>query len=478
MLDTIPASQLADICGGTWTRQPPHPFKAVEIDSRSLGENGLFIALEGSQVNGHDFVPSLNAGRNQAAIVGTPTEVCDVPQLTVADPLSALSDLAQHIASVTTAEKIALTGSVGKTGTKDMLAHCLASLKNTHATKGNLNNDIGAPLTIARMPSNTDILICELGMNHAGEINKLSQIMTPHIGVITRIADSHRGHFDCVEDIARAKAEIFDGMSTDGIAILPAEDTYFDILETAAKQVGISKIIRFGTSKDCELRLLSQQANDVGQHIDAQIFGKPHSFTLGMTAPHWANSALICLGIASLLGLPVAKIAQRLADMHDIAGRGAIFEAVLNDHRVSIIDDAYNAGPASMQAALRLIGGKAGRKGAILSDMLELGDAAPAAHHSLSHQIRRADIKHLLLIGPYMSSLADSLQNDMAITVHNNADDAKDAATEMAEACDHLLIKGSHGSGAWKLSQYLQQFSASNSAGAAIASIKGAAYAT
>ena len=458
MLDTLSAAKIADICGGVWTKAPKTKLMGVQIDSRAMRPSDLFIALPGTQADGHEFVPHLNALQHQAAIVAQPNNDCDVPQLSVDRPLSALKALASHIASETTAQKIAVTGSVGKTGTKDMLLHCLAPMKRTHATKGNLNNDIGAPLTIARMRSDTDILICELGMNHAGEITALSTLMKPAISIITRIADSHRGHFNSLADIARAKAEIFSGMSKEGIAILPADDVHFDILVAAAKQAGITKIMTFGRQADCDMRLIDQQLSEAQQTIQANICGTQISFTLGMAAPHWAYSALICLGVVHHLDLSVQKAADSLAVMRDIPGRGASFSAHIDQNLVSIVNDAYNAGPASMEAALALLATQSGRKSAILSDMLELGDLAPEAHQALAGQIVSAGITTLLLIGPFMAEMASQLPRDIIVTNIADADSAKAAAKKLAATSDHLLIKGSHGSGAWKLASYLQEF--------------------
>lgn len=467
MLDTLSADQLATICKGQWYLPPTKPFVGAQIDSRAMQIGDLFIALKGTHTDGHAFIPSLKAEAGHGAVVSQPNKSCKIPQLAVHTPQTALQDLARQIAATTPAQKIAITGSVGKTGTKNMLGHCLSPLLKTHATKGNLNNDIGAPLTILRAPSDADVIICEMGMNHAGEIAFLSKMLTPHISIITRIADAHTEHFSSIADIARAKAEIFEGMSPDGLAILPADDPHFALLRDAARQAGITNILRFGSDAACELRLVRQQPHasgqmQAGQMLDVVICGEALRLQLGMTAPHWGLSALICLGIAAHLGLSLAAIATKLADMADLAGRGARFVAQIGSHRAAIIDDAYNAGPASMQAALSVLASHEQSpnlvKAAILSDMLELGADGPVAHDNLAKHIAAAGVSDLLLIGPMMRDMARHLPAHIAITYAMDAADARLAADALASKANLLLIKGSHGSGAWQLADHLRTF--------------------
>ena len=458
MLDTLTATQLARICDGTWHNQPSHGFSGVQIDSRQMQSGDLFFALPGDHVDGHKFVSQLETAKHQAAIVSKFMPEAAAAQLVVSDPLHALQALARYIASETDATKIAITGSVGKTGTKDILAYCLSPLRKTHATKGNFNNDIGAPLTITRMPSDADCLICELGMNHAGEISLLSTMMKPDISIITKIAESHAGHFADITDIAKAKAEIFDGMTAGGIAILPADDEQLPLLMSAAKTAGITNILTFGTSQDADLRLLDQSPADDGQHIMADLCGTKVEISIGMAAPHWALSALACLGVAHCLELPLSDVADSLATMQDLAGRGAKFQAIIDTHALTVIDDAYNAGPASMLAALEGLSHIQNRKAAILSDMLELGDLAPSAHLRLAKSIEDAGITEILLIGPMMAELRSKLPSHIRVICIHDAGDAKAAAKDIAANTDTLLIKGSHGSGAHILAAYLRDF--------------------
>ena len=458
MLDTLTATQLAVICDGTWHNMPEIHFSGTQIDSRRMKSGDLFFALAGAQTDGHHFLSKLD-DRCHAAVVSKPATQSNLPQLLVTSPLTALQNLARFIASETTAFKVAITGSVGKTGTKEMLAHCLFALRKTHATKGNFNNDIGAPLTITRMPSDTELLICELGMNHAGEIKFLSEMLQPQIGIITKIATSHAGHFADITDIARAKAEIFEGMHPDSLALLPADDAQLPLLISAAKTAGISRIMTFGTAAHADLKLAAQTIGQTHQTITADICGTEIRFTVGMAAPHWALSALICLGVAYELGLPLKAVANALETMQDLPGRGAQFIAKIDNHHVIVIDDAYNAGPASMQSALERLIHADGRKAAILSDMLELGDLTANAHLELIEYIVASGISELLLIGPFMATLAPKLPSTIRCISIPNAEEAKAETKALAARSDMVLIKGSHGSGAHHLAAYLQEFS-------------------
>lgn len=470
MLERLTATNLADICGGQWFNPPQHSFTGMQIDSRAMQAGDLFVALTGSQNDGHKFVSGLQSEQNQGAIVSQINSCLRIPQLAVESPKQALQQLAQHIASATTAKKIAITGSVGKTGTKDMLHHCLSGLCRTHATSGNYNNDIGAPLTVARMPADTQCLISELGMNHAGEIAPLSQMISPDIAIITRIADSHLGHFQSTADIADAKAEIFAGMGAEGTAILPADDAHFEQLKAAARAAGITSIITFGTDEKADIRLIDQMPAPNGQALHVRLNGKDTKLMLGMRAPHWAYSALICLAVAHLLGLPVPAVSAKLAAMGDLPGRGACFTLIQGTHKTTIIDDAYNAGPASMQAALTelatqteanlndasdsLNSGRL-RKAAILSDMLELGDFAEAAHRGLMPFILASGVSHILLIGAHMHAIAAELSKDIQVACYDTAASAYKDALALTSHADVILVKGSHGSGAWQVSEYL-----------------------
>ena len=259
----LDAAMLAEITHGTWHNSPPEQFSHVGMDNRTLAAGGLFTALSGEHVDGHKFVSSLDSTAGQAAIVGA-VQAGQVAQLLTPAPLDALQQIASYCADSTGAQKIAITGSVGKTGTKEMIAHILGRHGTTHASSGNYNNHIGLPLTLANMPDNCDFAVLEMGMNHAGEISRLSGIARPHIAAITCIADSHLGHFDTIDGIASAKSEIFDHLNGVAIAVLPKDDVFYPFLEDVARNKGAQQIISFGTSADADICMTELTATDTG----------------------------------------------------------------------------------------------------------------------------------------------------------------------------------------------------------------------
>ena len=470
MLSQLSPHHLAELCDGHWYRGtiPTARFTAAQIDSRLMDDNQLFIALKGEQTDGHNFVNKLDPKRQQAAVVEQPAPQARAAQLCVANSLNALQALSEEIADRTTAIKFALTGSVGKTGTKDMLCQMLTAFGPTHGTKGNYNNHLGTPLTLIQMPEDTQFLVCELGMNHAGEIADLSAIVKPAIGAITCIADSHIGHFDCLQQIADAKAELFSSFTAGGTAILPRDDAFFLHLKAAAKKAGASRILSFGTHLESSFRLTKVKRVKDGLSItidcpcnedDSQI--KSITFSLAMTARHWAVNAACALAMCAAAGLDVRTAADSLSDFGDLPGRGKTFHLTIGSHPVNLIDDSYNAGPTSMKAAIETLAELQGQHGVILSDMLELGDFATQAHQALAAQITEAGIKWVVAIGPQMTAMTDDLPESIDSICHPNSTAALSALEHdlalLSKRIDNLLIKGSHGSGAYLISHYLAE---------------------
>ena len=470
MLSQLSPQHLAELCNGEWYNGtiPSARFTAAQIDSRLMDNNQLFIALQGEQTDGHKFVNKLDPERQQAAIVEQPVPKASAAQLCVDSGLHALQALSEEIACRTTAVKFALTGSVGKTGTKDMLCQMLTAFGPTHATKGNYNNHIGAPLTLTQMPEDTQFLVCELGMNHAGEIAILSAIVKPTIAAITCIADSHIGHFDCLRQIADAKAELFSNFTAGGTAILPRDDAFFAHLKTAAKTAGASRILSFGTHPKSSFRLTEVQRVKSGLRLtidcpcdgnDSQI--RSINFSLAMTARHWAVNAACALAMCAAAGLDVRTAAASLADFGDLPGRGKTLHLTIGGHPVNLIDDSYNAGPTSMKAAIETLAELPGQHGVILSDMLELGDFSTQAHKALAAQIIDAGIRWVVAIGPQMTAMTDDLPDTIHSICHPNSKAALSALehdlAELAKCTDNLLVKGSNGSGAYLISRHLAE---------------------
>ena len=471
MLSLLSAQELADICGGLWHPAPPSGnARGIKIDSRALDKGNIFVALKGARSDGHDFVSQLDATDIFAAIVEHAVANTEVAQLVVPDALIALQTLAQNCALRTTATKLAITGSVGKTGTKEMLAHLLASAGQTHATRGNLNNHIGMPLTLVGTPQETDYLVVEMGMNHAGEIAALTEMMLPHIAAITCISDTHSAHFSNLSDIAEAKTEIFNGLSGAAVAILPRDDAFYGQLAGAARLAGARSILTFGYHEDSDFRVVSCHPTSSGLSLEVEIPDasegrKILSFALGMNAVHWAISAACVLAMASAAGVDVEASAPHLTSFQDLPGRGLSIRLDVAGHHFILIDDSYNASPSSMTAAITHLATQSSDiKSAILSDMLELGDGGHDAHIALVTPLMQAGISRLITVGEMMAEVGERLAPHIEVKSFQTADDVIcqiiSAPEQIIGNSTIMLVKGSHGSGAHLIATQLMAFGA------------------
>ena len=471
-LSALSPNKIAEICNGYWLndRIPDFALHRAVIDSREVTANSLFIALQGAQTDGHEFLASLAGGKLHAAMVKTPNAKIDLPQLCVGDVEKAFQGLAEYIAHHTRAAKIAITGSVGKTGTKDMIAEMLQKAGKVHATKGNLNNHLGVPLTLSSLVEDTDFLVTEMGMNSAGEINFLSNIVRPNIAIITRISNAHAGFFNNLSEIAEAKSEIFLGTDAFGVAILPRDDEFYGQLAGSARLSGLKTIISFGRHKDSTIRLERMVAGKAGTNsleIEASLpqsgtqGGRQHiHFTLGMRAEHYAMNALCALATAYALKLDLDALLSGFATMQESDGRGRKHQLAHAGSELCLIDDSYNASPASMQAALDAAASHDAKHLLIIaSDMLELGEAGLDEHLRLAPSIAATGAKSVLGIGPFMQACCAELPAAIQTSCFTDADSLiasleDDLAARIGDA-DLILVKGSHGSGAYKVSHYL-----------------------
>ena len=460
MITQWTSSDYQTITNGKWHGLPPQggTRQSIEFDHRCLDKDGLFLALQGDTRNGHEFVCQLDEA--QWALVEQIDETASAAQLVVDDVLGALGKLAQKAMMQTKARKIAVTGSVGKTGTKEALAHCLSSFGITHYSTGSFNNHLGAPLSMARTPDRAEFIIMEMGMNHAGEITPLSQLFNADIAIITKIAASHIGFFSSTDDIAAAKAEIFDGM-TSGTAILPYDDDYFDYLCQRAQAKGL-KIISFGAKDGADIYLQNQTLTADGQNLSLRLLdGSLIEITTGLHAAHYASTIMIVTAILQELGLDIHKALAAFASLSEMKGRGNQQDIYLSGGQASLmIDDSYNAGPASMKASLRYASQLSHkRKGLILTDMLELGEMSKQAHQDLVPLIKELNPDCLILSGPYMSGLAPHFEGHCQLYCGETAIDMSHIAAEMMRDCDLILIKGSHGSGAHLFASHFLEIS-------------------
>lgn len=424
----------------------------VSIDTRTLQPGDLFIALQGPNHDGHDHVADALARGAAAAVVHREPEGVDPGRLVVVqDTFLALHALGRHARNRATSVRVfGVTGSVGKTGTKDMLANALAMVGKVHATRGNLNNHWGVPLTLARMPADTDYAVIEMGMNQAGEIGTLSRLARPDIAIITAIASAHIGNLGSSEAIAEAKAEIFEGLTPGGAAILPRDTRHFRRLAKAARTAGAGMITGFGMHPEADARLVDIALDPGNTRVFMVVGDVPLGYRMGSDGRHWAlNSLAVIAGVCSA-GLEPARILKSFGDLTPPEGRGQRTEVPMLGGRLSLIDECYNASPASMAAALETLAlarpGPGGRRIAVLGDMLELGEAGPAMHGGLAATVMEHGITMVFTAGPLMAHLDEALPAGSRAGHAPSSDALVPMVTAAVRPGDVVMIKGSRGS--------------------------------
>lgn len=441
------SDEAARATGGQCAR--PWQATGVSIDSRTVAPGDLFVAIKGDHFDGHDFVAqALEKGAAAAMVSHVPDGVDPDKLLRVADVLEGLRALGRAARARTRARIVAVTGSVGKTSVKEALKFCLAEQGATHAAVGSFNNHFGLPLTLARMPADCDYAVFEIGMNHAGEIEPLTKLARPHVAVITTIEAVHIENFADMNGIADAKAEIFLGLEPGGVAVLNADNPYYERLRLRARQAGVDRIVRFGATDGAEARALAVDFDDAGTAVKALLHGRSLDYRVGVRHVSWGLNSLAVLGAVDALGADGPRAARRLADLTPYAGRGT--QERLTDHGwdVTIINETYNASPVSVRAALRTLAQQEKGRGrflALLGDMLELGPQSPEFHRGLAQDILDAGIDAAFLAGPMMKHLYDALP----VAVRGGwAADSAALAPLVAQALrphDIVLIKGSRG---------------------------------
>lgn len=413
----------------------------VSIDTRTIAPGDLFVALQADR-DGHDFVAQALARGAAAALVSRiPDGVAsDAPLLVVPDVLRGLEDLGRAGRARMTGRVIAITGSVGKTSTKEMARIALAGQGVIHAAEASYNNHWGVPLTLARMPANTDFAIIEIGMNHPGEIAPLSRMARPHVALITTVAAAHLEAFGAIEGIAREKGAIFEGLQPVGHAILPEDLPVTQILRDCADRAG-AVVVGFGEHGVARpLRIVPQ---DGALSCHARIMGDTLAFTLPTTGRHFAMNAVGVLAALAAAGADLAQAAAHLSDWHPPQGRGAV-EALCG---IRLIDDAFNANPASLSAGLATLAGlQGGRRVAILGDMLELGAEEVAMHRAVADDPSLAAIDLVHCAGPLMRHLHDALPADKRGQWTQTAAELAAQPDKLISAGDIVLVKGSKSS--------------------------------
>jgi UDP-N-acetylmuramoyl-tripeptide--D-alanyl-D-alanine ligase len=445
------AQELVAATGGTLLGQIQEPMNAVSIDSRSISSGDIFVAIKGDKMDGHDYVASALKSGAGVAIVSRVTDEMRAAGAVLhvsGDPLVALENMGTAARAWSKGQVIAVTGSVGKTSTKEMLRVALGASGETHASVASFNNHWGVPLTLARFPRNAAFGVFEIGMNHAGEITPLVKMVKPHIAIVTTVAASHLGYFKSLDEIADAKAEIFSGVVEGGAAIINADTPYFERLSQAATAAGIKNIIGFGRAEKALVRLERIALHPICCCITADVMGEKVTYKLGVPGEHMAINSLAVLAAVKLSGADLARAALALADAQPAKGRGVQEQLSIAGGELLLIDESYNANPASMAAALSLLSHTKpkGRKIAVLGDMLELGEFGPQLHADLAKLIDTNGIDVLYAAGPLMKNLWDAVPQSKRGAYAETSAALKDQLLAQLRPGDAIVVKGSNGS--------------------------------
>ncbi|WP_296610888.1 UDP-N-acetylmuramoyl-tripeptide--D-alanyl-D-alanine ligase [Sphingomonas sp.] len=419
----------------------------VTFDSREVGPGDLFVALTGETTDGHKFLDQAFERGAAGAIVSQDTPH---PNVRVPDTFAALEALAKASRARTSARIVGVTGSAGKTGTKEALFAALdrSPAKSAHRSVKSYNNHTGVPLSLARMPANVDYGVFEMGMNHPGELAHLTTLVRPHVAIVTAIAPAHAAFFPDESAIADAKGEIFQGLEPGGVAIIPYDSPHRERLGAAAAPYA-ARIVTFGIDEGADVRAIEAvKAANGGTFVTARVGERELSYTVSQPGKHWVSNSLAVLAAVDAVGGDLALAGLALADLGGLAGRGARFSVEVKGGRALVIDEAYNANPASMRVTLAVLGEEAAtRKIAVLGEMRELGDKSDDYHAGLAGPVRDAGVQLVILVGEKMQPLADALEGQVEIVHVPDAAAARDRLMATLEAGDAVLIKGSNGVG-------------------------------
>jgi UDP-N-acetylmuramoyl-tripeptide--D-alanyl-D-alanine ligase len=448
-LDDMAAAMRATRAGAL-----PREIPGLSIDTRTIKPGEAFFAIQGENRDGHDFVEAaLKAGAGLAVISRAKQADMpkDAPLLVVeGDVLGALNDLARAARARSNARIVAVTGSVGKTTTKDALRLVLGKQGETHAALASYNNHWGVPLTLALMPKTAKFGVFEIGMNHAGEITPLVALVRPHVAMVTTIAPVHLEFFGTVDAIADAKAEIFTGIEPGGSAVINRDVAQYKRLAQSACGAGVKKVISFGEDEHADARLLKVSLQPDTSTVQAHILGHDVTYKVGAPGKHVVDNSLGVLAAASLLGADLALAALALAELKPPAGRGERATLDVGGGTALLIDESYNANPTSVRAALALLGQVPmeglGRRVAVLGDMLELGPEGAALHAGLRDAVVSNAVDLVFCSGPLMKSLWDALPSERRGGYAENAAALEPVVLGAINAGDAIMIKGSLGS--------------------------------
>ena len=431
----------------------PDSVRGISIDSRSISPSEAFFAIKGDSRDGHEFVnDALQGGAALAVVAAAKRDQFpkDAPLLVVPDVLEGLRALGRAARARLNAKVIGVTGSVGKTGTKEALRLALSRAGETHASVASYNNHWGVPLSLARCPQNARFAIFEMGMNHAGEIEPLTKLVRPHVAIVTTIEPVHLEFFPSIEGIADAKAEIFLGLEPGGAAVINRDNPHYERLRQKAKEARVGRIVSFGEHADADARVLTFSLHADYSVVHASVFGAEVTYKLGSPGKHLIWNSLAVLAAAALSGADLALAALALAELKPATGRGTRVRLGLPGGTAELIDESYNANPASMRAALALLGqaalGPRGRRIAILGDMLELGADGERLHRELAEAVVANDVDLVLCSGPLMQHLWDALPSERRGGYAETSSALESSVLAAVQPGDAVMVKGSLGS--------------------------------
>ncbi|MEX0628045.1 MAG: UDP-N-acetylmuramoyl-tripeptide--D-alanyl-D-alanine ligase [Cucumibacter sp.] len=416
-------------------------FHGISIDSRTVAEGDLFIAIKGVTHDGHDFVEAaIRAGANAALVSrekAASLQALDLPLIIVPDPADGLDALAVSARARTSAKIVAVTGSVGKTSTRAYICQALESSGKTHASIRSYNNRWGVSLSLARMPRDSQFGVFELGMNHPGEIALLARRVRPHVAVITHVSEAHLEFFASVEAIAVAKAEIFEGLEPGGVAVLGADHPHLALLTEIAMKSGASRVISYGLAAGSDVR-----TDPVAGAV--RVGADEIALRLNQLGTHHLVNAAGALAVAEALGVPPPAAAAALEMVESEPGRGVIHHLAKG---ITLIDESYNANPASMRAALAVLRDwpTGGRKIAVLGDMLELGAASPKLHAAMADSVASSGTEMVFLAGEMMRNLGAELPRGMVAARTATAAELTEKLLKSLASGDVVMVKGSNG---------------------------------
>lgn len=443
------SQEIADATGGTASQS--FEVTGVTFDSREVGPGDLFVAMPGTVHDGHEFVAAAFQAGAAGVIV---SRRVNGPHVLVEDTFAALQALGRASRERSRATILGVTGSVGKTSTKEALYAALDRNRpgKVHRSVKSYNNHTGVPLSLSRMPRDAELAVLEMGMNNKGEIAVLTRQVRPHVAIITAIAPAHIENLGSMEAIAAAKAEIFEGLEPGGTAIVPNDTLYRDLLVKAARRHADS-IITFGGGDADVHAVHAVTAEGGGSLISAALLERELTFTISQRGEHWVTNSLAVLAAVEAVGCDVALAGLALADLGGLKGRGERHIIEIHGGEVLLIDESYNANPASMAATLKSLGEEpeVARRVAVLGPMRELGEHSAQLHAGLAPAVREAHVDQLILIGDEMRPLAEKVIGNISLDLVANVDEATEALRRIVRPGDAVLVKASNSVGLAKL---------------------------